>query len=175
MADQGFTVCPRYDEVIGFENLFEIRDYTIDNDFSKSSCEVGTSMRELFQTNTEYRKAVHRYVNHRNYSEPEYLGPLSFTQFQVIELKKNAEVKEIVNFINEIFDFDICKNCFYYDEQGCHVLLGNIDNLINKTTTFKYARAQNSSVDRYVKYKERGISFTNEDEALRILNTVDRR
>lgn len=171
MAHQGFTVCPRYDKVIGFENLFEIRDYTIDNDFAKMSCELDNSMRDLFGGNTEYGKAVRSYVNHRNYSEPEYVGPLSFTQFQVIELKKNAEIREIVDFINEIFDFDICKNCFYYDENGCHIILGNIDNLISKTTEFKYARAADSSASRYLKYKERGISFTNEDRALAILQT----
>ena len=172
LSNEGcYTPCPRYDEEIGYENLFEVRDYTINNKLAQLNCD--TEDIRFFGKHFEDEKDVQNYVQHRYFSGPEYVGTTPFTQFQVMELRKDATIEAIVNFVNEIFDFDICKNCFYYDEKGCHIILHNIHDLITKSTTFKYARAANSSANRYLKYTKRGISFTNEEEALRILDSFE--
>lgn len=86
--------------------------------------------------------------------------------FQVIELDSRILVRKnlttISKFIDESFDFDICKNTFYYDKDGYHVGIKNLKQIVEKRVGFKIGKDFGSSWDRCIKYQTRGFKFYNE-------------
>lgn len=66
------------------------------------------------------------------------------------------------SFIDETFDFSICKNMYYYDGKD-NIILSNLDDIFNKTLDFVSSRLLSSSIARYHKYKKRGFTFKNKD------------
>lgn len=77
-------------------------------------------------------------------------------KFQVIELNKTID---IFSFIDSTFDFDICKNTFYYDKNGINLKILNARDIINKSTGFKPCINLKSSLERCKKYTARGFKF----------------
>jgi len=81
----------------------------------------------------------------------------NFCKFQMIEVLKT---KNIIRFIRETFDFDVCKNTFYYDEDGMHLDISNINDILNRRIIFRSYYNMKASIDRCKKYAARGFKFT---------------
>jgi len=61
------------------------------------------------------------------------------------------------DFILNTFDFDICKNIYNIDNLHVH----SFNDLIHRTTEFKYRYRLGSSIARCIKYQNRGFHFSN--------------
>jgi len=81
----------------------------------------------------------------------------NFCKFQMIEVLKT---QDIIKFIKETFDFDVCKNTFYYDEDGMHLDILNINDILNRRIVFRIYDNLRSSIERCKKYAARGFKFT---------------
>ena len=79
--------------------------------------------------------------------------------FQVIEIN-NKKFMSWGEFISKTVDFDICKNLFYYNEDGTFELeIDSLPSILNKETTFHYVHDRESSIKRREKYIDRGFTF----------------
>ena len=79
--------------------------------------------------------------------------------FQVVEIN-NKKFSSWGEFINKTVDFDICKNLFYYNEDGTFELeIASLPSILNKETTFHYVHDRASSIKRREKYVDRGFTF----------------
>ena len=76
---------------------------------------------------------------------------------QVIEIN-NEKFDTYEQFVNDRSDFDICKNYFSYSDG---LFIGNLYDIISRSTKFNYTHDKKKSTDRCVKYQNRGIEFTN--------------
>ena len=79
--------------------------------------------------------------------------------FQVVEINKE-KFNSWGEFIEETVDFDICKNLFYYNEEGTIELeIVSLPSILNKQTTFHYVHDREASIKRREKYVDRGFTF----------------
>jgi len=85
-----------------------------------------------------------------------------FRDFQIIELYRDTDV---LGFIDSTFDFDICKNTFYYDEQGMYLNIRNVNDIINRKAGFKPCANLESSLIRCRKYTARGFKFFDDTDS----------
>ncbi len=79
-------------------------------------------------------------------------------RIQIIGIEISKNISQAVQFVEETFDFDICKNVYSFE--GIYVK--NIKEILSKTTSFKSSKLHDSSVNRCKKYEERGFSFLNQ-------------
>lgn len=140
------------------DQLFDVCDYFICDDRATST-ENQITFEYNNYDNEEHDKWYELIENVRN---PYRKTPPGFTKFQVISLRRDPGVISTLDFIDGAFDFDICKNGFYYDEAGCHIVLHKPNDVIHRQTDFKTTRSPKKSYERYQKYKARGISFRQE-------------
>jgi hypothetical protein len=99
-----------------------------------------------------------------------------FTYFQTISISdnrnkirsrsnseeyKNRKIIELLNIHN---DFDICKNAFWYDHDGCHIYISDPSQIINKKFKGKTKRTRGDTrpnpIDRKEKYELRGFKHS---------------
>jgi hypothetical protein len=78
--------------------------------------------------------------------------------YQVISLQFGTNLRE---FIENSFDFDVCKNMFYYDKTGLHLSIRNYKDILAKEVGFKPGHDINTSLQRCQKYRDRGFKFYN--------------
>lgn len=74
----------------------------------------------------------------------------------------SVDTSNICAFVNETFDFDICKNIYYHDgRDNLHV--NNFDNILLKETNFRFPTIYGfeAAISRHHKYTRRGIKFKN--------------
>uniref|UniRef100_A0A6C0C6N3 F-box domain-containing protein n=1 Tax=viral metagenome TaxID=1070528 RepID=A0A6C0C6N3_9ZZZZ len=80
-----------------------------------------------------------------------------------IDVAKNAN--SMFDYIVKTFDFNICKNMYYYDGYDHIRSNNNFDEIFLKETTFEMPNIKQidiqSNLARYCKYKNRGIAFKN--------------
>lgn len=81
-------------------------------------------------------------------------------EFQTISLNIEKNIENVKKYIFDSFDFDICKNLFYYDKNGPQIILNNFHDIINKTTIFKIGSSLQGAIKRYYKYINYGINVT---------------
>jgi hypothetical protein len=81
--------------------------------------------------------------------------PDSFRYFQVITLCAES----VRTMIEKHYDFRICKNGFYYDEEGCHIWITAIRDIVEKKTIFEAGWNHEYSMRRAEKYTKRGFTF----------------
>lgn len=62
--------------------------------------------------------------------------------------------------IDDMCDFSICKNMYYYDGKD-NLILSNLEEIFTKITNFKNGYSLKYSIKRYYKYKKKGFKFTN--------------
>lgn len=91
----------------------------------------------------------------RNYNNKQY-------KIQIIGLNISKSLSEIKQFVNETFDFPICKNIYYHDMKEC-LVLNNVYQIMNKETVFQTGKIMSLTIKRYHKYKHHGFVFTNKD------------
>ena len=76
--------------------------------------------------------------------------------FQVVEINKE-KFNSWGEFIEKTVDFDICKNLFYYNEDGTFELeIASLPSILNKETTFHYVHDRQARREKYV---DRGFTF----------------
>ncbi len=78
-----------------------------------------------------------------------------FDQFKLQVILVKRKKNQLVDFINHNFDFDICKNIYQNDTLTIH----SLNDIITKTTRFKYTWDERLSRQRQEKYIQRGIQF----------------
>lgn len=91
-----------------------------------------------------------------------YVIPDGKYDIQIIGLDISRSLKEIKDFVDETFDFPICKNIYYYDRKEC-VLLNDMGKTFEKETVFRVGKNSKLTIKRYHKYNSNGIVFTNKD------------
>lgn len=96
---------------------------------------------------------------HDGYGNMDILGSTSFLCINDIRVKKVQIIYTKNKNFTELFDFDFCKNTFYYDNNLPVLELNHIDDIYNKKSMFKSGNDLQKSLKRYVKYKERGFDF----------------
>lgn len=69
---------------------------------------------------------------------------------------------DVSTFINDTFDFSICKNAYYFDGKD-NLVLSNLNNIYHKMLNFESKNAVQSSISRYYKYQKRGFVFKNKN------------
>lgn len=83
-------------------------------------------------------------------------------EFQAIELylnDKKLDIKDIKDFIWKKFDFNICKNILYYDENyDCKIITNNIKNIFKREIEIDHINWK--SLNRVYKYRDRYFHFT---------------
>ena len=101
--------------------------------------------------------------HHDNYAIHDYIKYVRtyFNNTQHIQIiGVDIEKDTLLSFVNETFDFSICKNI--YDGKG-NLILSNLHDIYHKTLNFNSTRSSSSSIDRYYKYQNRGFVFKNKD------------
>lgn len=78
----------------------------------------------------------------------------------IFELPSNVSLFK--RFIDDMADFAILKNIYYYDGTD-HLILNNLYNIFNRITEYHRTGGIKVSIERYHKYKERGFRFSNLD------------
>jgi len=81
----------------------------------------------------------------------------NMTKIQTILI--DVDKNNISHFINNLFDFDICKNMFYYKNGKPCLYIYNLTDVINKQTQYKFTVNEEQSILRKDKYENRGIKF----------------
>lgn len=71
----------------------------------------------------------------------------------------HVDKNNLIQFINDEYDFDICKNVYYYKDNKPILYINNLQNVINKQTQFNYTIDKDKSELRRLKYEMRGITF----------------
>lgn len=95
-------------------------------------------------------KYVRNYITNKNY------------KIQIIGLNIDKSLSEMKQFVNETFDFPICKNIYYNDVKE-YIVLNNVYHMVNKETVFQTGKIMSLTIKRYYKYKRNGFVFTNKD------------
>ena len=120
-------------------------------------------------------------------SKMELIGNINISRYReqnsslienVIDYEKNGHKIQLIcidvfpnitlveGFIEEDFDFDMCKNVYYYNKNNCDkgkLVIQRVDQILEKKTEFKISTKVGKTIQRYSKYKERGFTFTNLD------------
>lgn len=104
---------------------------------------------------------------------------ITYKTIQIIRIDIKQKYNNVYNFICDSFDFDICKNVFYYDKNGKpDVCIYNLNDILLKKTELKTSSTPTSNgimstvVKRYAKYKGRGFTFYGDMDSL-LLKYVD--
>jgi len=84
-------------------------------------------------------------------------------RFQVIQCQLSDQtdhIEGLKNMIHQTFDFDICKNIFYYDQnQQPQLSIYKAQEIITKITTFRVTQNPTKNLLRFAKYHYRGFNF----------------
>ena len=89
-------------------------------------------------------------------------------QIICIDVEKNYDAMRdhVVNY----FDFDVCKNMYYYDGHD-KLIVHNLEGILSRRTEFRFSNLGadrmnsnniKSNISRYKKYVSRGFEFTND-------------
>tara|TARA_R100001163_G_C5068282_1_gene208315 strand:+ start:942 stop:2483 length:1542 start_codon:yes stop_codon:yes gene_type:complete len=94
-------------------------------------------------------------------------------KIQIIKLGVNS-VNEIIASLNKSFDFDVCKNVFFYDENGNpQLIIGHINQVIKKRSKYKLRYDDDFKlICRINKYLSRGYYFIPEKK-IKLRNSDD--
>lgn len=126
----------------------EVEDFVFNIGYHIKS---GPGPNKMYTIN-KFDKDLPYITNVRTYSQENNLD------IQVISLNINKDLNHYHDFLNG-FDFDICKNL--YCPTNNTLIINNIDNILNKTTTFNATSMLKLSIARYHNYITRGFDFIN--------------
>jgi hypothetical protein len=79
------------------------------------------------------------------------------TRIQIVGIEIEKGLNGAVQFVEETFDFNLCKNLYHSDG----IYMKYLKEVILKTTNFKSCKFLGLSIKRYCKYVQRGFSFKN--------------
>jgi hypothetical protein len=111
---------------------------------------------DLYQSSSsgEYEYIDQRIKSVMNYSKQNY------PKIQLVEIYD--EDRMLHKQLNEISDFSVCKNVYFYDGKD-NLVLSNLTGIFNKTTDFVCKGGLKDSIERYHKYRKRGFTFSNKN------------
>lgn len=92
-------------------------------------------------------------------------------EIQIIHF--NTKKSNMINRINEAVDFDICKNCYYVENNKHQLYIYKLIDILHKQSTFNYSKSLGDSIERCYKYRNRGFTMDNHytsDELLNVSN-----
>ncbi len=96
-----------------------------------------------------------------------YNCPRDPRRIQIIGIKMKKGFDEAIKFVEETFDFGVCKNIYHFDGNYTRYL----KEVILRTTNFKSGKFLHLSLQRCHKYSDRGFVFKNiESEKFSIRN-----
>jgi len=98
-----------------------------------------------------YDVSIEDYPKHTNYWQPKRL--------QVIHLEKSEKNYDIESYVNNTYDFSVCKNIFRFEDGKPVLKIGHLSNVMNKETRIDLPG--NIAV-RGEKYLARGFKFIEE-------------
>lgn len=81
-------------------------------------------------------------------------------KIQIIGVKIKKGISYMTDFINETFDFNICKNIYWVDTTD-NIQIHSINEILSKKTNFTIGKHLSSSLSRYPKYVDYGFEFEN--------------
>lgn len=85
----------------------------------------------------------------------------SINKIQIIQVEVENNFSKLKEFIHNTFDFNICKNIYYIDNNKENISIFNLLNVLNKTEKFKTKYNLKSSMTRCLKYRNRGFDIHN--------------
>jgi hypothetical protein len=140
---------------IPYESNVSLLDYFLYT-FDGTFCSVGNGATYT----SEFGNPLHRTQTY-NYKNKD---------INTVSLLLHSNIQTIGDHIYDYFDFDICKNLLYYSNDGMHLNIHSVNQILTKKTECKFGKsrdAPNKLLARYRKYKNRGFAFTPDDpEAL---------
>lgn len=71
----------------------------------------------------------------------------------------NIPRDKMTEFINDEYDFDICKNIFSREKNRGDFRIKSFENIVSKTTKFNYTHSEEGSLIRKTKYEKHGFQF----------------
>lgn len=150
-------LCPNYQS--GYEtgprtDIKFIRDYT------KMTKEQLDKLESIDPNNYFFEK----HIMDRKYD-------INALRLQAILIDLDTDYDTVKKHIIYNFDLDICKNVFYYESDGRAKLnIFKAYQIIDKKTNFNFNHKVNDPIARYIKYKNRGFQFIeNNDEIFKII------
>lgn len=120
------------------------------NKHYKSECFTTRSLYDDISSN-QIKIHISEYNNHNKNK-----NKINKIQLIHLNVKEHDDVKI---FIDTTFDFDICKNIFYFENNKPHLFIKSLSDIINKQTDFKFKFGLFSSIARMIKYTKRGFYF----------------
>ena len=91
-------------------------------------------------------------------------------EIQVIQIKINNNFNDIIRFIRDTHDFDICKNVYYIEKNIECINIFKLMDILTKTTEFKIGFRLGASIERSKKYSSRGFNMINNMSYTEIAN-----
>ena len=112
------------------------------------------------------RRLISRLNNHyddgtmilKKQLEKKFKNQKQHRPLQTILVDVKPTIDTMTEFIYSTFDFEICKNVFYYDRQGCHIKLLKACDVVNRKTKFKIGNRPGASNQRREKYRKHNIN-----------------
>jgi len=133
----------------------------------RNVCKVSSIHRFLYALQCKYNgqyiceenkiKRLRSYTSSSNEIHRILEYPIKNEKFQCIGLNAKNEIS-VLDHINS-FDFNFCKNVFYYDDTGPHLVIPHLEDVIFKRTKISSINLTKSSLQRYEKYLQRGFTF----------------
>lgn len=137
-------------------NIKYIRDYIKMNDEQIKRCENLNVNDANYMIERQTIDNLGRYNNDTNCN----------IKLQVISVDLEPNYDIVKNHIYKNFDLDICKNIFYYDNEGPKLNMFNARSIIDKKTKFNFNYGVCEPLKRYKKYLERGFQFNESNEEI---------
>jgi hypothetical protein len=154
----------RYRRDVAEEKILNVRGYVryVDEPIS-SYCDNWLNPKNAHKIDKNPQDTFNRYKKMENYLTFQHEKNSDHRKkykVDVILLNCKKSYKTLCNFVNEDFDFDICKNIYYYDGND-NIVVNNLRQILTKETEFKIAHRFGKSVTRCKKFQSRGFTFTN--------------
>lgn len=103
-----------------------------------------------------------KHINNTIHFVREYKNKNMKYALQTILVNIDKNIDTLYDFIKDNFDFNICKNIYYFDTKD-NIRIYKINEIMNKKTNFTVGYRLGSSIMRVKKYEDRGFQFLNKN------------
>lgn len=164
--NMNFRLNESYDAISGYDgfeqtngkvNIKYVRTY----DISRRNDETNQDVESLIENNLIVDILDESVINQEN---------KNIKEIQVIQININNNFNDIIEFIRDTHDFDICKNVYYVENNKDMINIFKLMDILNKTTEFKIGYRLGASIERSKKYASRGFNMINNMSYIDIAN-----
>ena len=142
------------------DTLFEFDETCISTSNERINRMYNGDINKILWTET-YSKIFEKHKDFFKIQRESFIIQRESFIIQTVQMEINQNVKDIADFFYSNFDFDICKNVFYYDDTGFHVEMTMWCRFFKKETEYKVSDYVGKTPQRYKKYANRGFKFIN--------------